>query len=56
MVGEGGKVVMGGCTGVVKESHFVLPELEWCADDGCRDDESDVRQWSVRPRSSELMI
>ena len=39
-VGEGVKAVMGGCTGVViKESHFVLPELEWCADDGCHDDE-----------------
>ena len=48
---------MGGCTGVViKESHFVPHELEWCADDRCCDDASDVRQWSVRPRSSELMM
>ena len=57
MVGEGGKAVTGSCTGVViKESHFVPPELEWCADDGCCDDESDVRWWLVRPRSSELMM
>ena len=62
MVGEGGKAVVGGCTGVViKESHFVPPDWNsvLMMDEGdvrCCNDESDVRRWSVRPRSSELMM